>query len=280
MMVMAVTDGEDLTADLESFSRGLGVKPATTLRFFDRQNFYTVFGDDAQFLALDVRKTKEALKTSKSGLIYTSVSKTQFESEVRDILLVRQYRIQMYGKGQSGGWHLQYTASPGNFGPLDDMLYSCRNNLHGRGLIAISHSDRSFGVVHVDTISKTMRLAHFADDVSLCQLECLLVQLAPKEALVPQRCKLMSLITEKLELNRVTITPLPEKDFFVRCHDLKSTMDRLLIRCTNLAQVMGSFDAGLYCSFCVLLCRSLTSVCMDSAGTGAQSGRRVAVCRH
>lgn len=235
-----------MSSDLEYFFRGLKAKPATELRFFDRRDFYTVFEDDARFLALEIRKTKEALKTAKSGLTYVSVSMSQFESEVRDILLVRQYRIQVYSKGQTGGWRLQFTASPGNFGPLEELLYSSHNNLDSRGLISICHSDRSFGVTHIDSICKTIRVSHFTDDVSLCELECLLVQLAPKEAIVPKKSKLMHLIREKLELNRVTITPLCEREFFVRSEDLRSELGNLLIGSSNLGQIMAQFDAGQY----------------------------------
>lgn len=236
-------EGDDLTSDLESFVKGLDKKPATTIRFFDKRDYYCVFGEDARFVALEMRKTSEAMKKGRTGLEYAIVNHKQFEAEVRELLLLRQYRVQMYGKESSGRWQLQYECSPGNLGPLEDILYMSKDNLDSRGLIAISNADLCFAIVYVDTICKTIQIAYFTDDINLCTLESVLVQLSPKEAIMPKNTTLRSQIVEKLFLNQVTTSEVNGKEFFVRS-DVKSTIQCLLLPDTNSDQVIRSFDSG------------------------------------
>lgn len=219
------------------------------MRFFDRGDWYCVFGEDARFVALEIRKTNEALQKSRSGADYVNVSQVQFESEVREILLLRQYRVQMHKKGSSG-WEMQFECSPGNFGPLEDILYLSRDNLDARGLAAINHTDLCFAVVYVDTISKTIRISYFTDDVNLCTLESVLVQLAPKEAILSHRCKLQEQIIDKLTVNQVTASVVSGKEYFVP-GDVKYTVKYLLLQGTNLDQVICQFDSSklLHCCF-------------------------------
>jgi DNA mismatch repair ATPase MutS len=207
------------------------------------RDYHIVFGDDANLIALDIRKTSEALKESASGLVYVTLNDSQFAAEVREILLERQYRVQIHDKDEAGNWQLAHECSPGNWGDLSDILYPARSNLQSRGLAAVSHSDVRFAVVFADDIDQQIRISYFTDDVNLCTLESLLVQLGPNEVIFPQNCRLQEQIVEKLAMNQVLATPVCGKSHFVR-DDVISSVRYLITDSTNLDELVRRFDSS------------------------------------
>lgn len=55
-----------------------------------------------------------------------SLNKSRFESLVRDLLLIKQYRVEVYidtGVGRNRNWTLEYKGSPGNLSEFEDLLF-------------------------------------------------------------------------------------------------------------------------------------------------------------
>jgi len=97
-----------------------------------QQDFYTVHGDDAMFTAREVFHTMAVIKYWGSGehvvrkddeltviflgnkkLAYVTLSKMNFESVVKNMLLVRSYRVEVYSSKSKGSneWSLMYKVS-------------------------------------------------------------------------------------------------------------------------------------------------------------------------
>jgi len=50
------------------------------------------------------------------------VNKNQFEKLVKELLLEKQYRVEVY-VGRGNEWKLQYKGSPGNLTQFEDLVY-------------------------------------------------------------------------------------------------------------------------------------------------------------
>lgn len=103
--------------------------------------------DDAEFTATNVFKTINVVKVMSNGrnanenkgLPYVVLTKNQFESWVRDLLLVLHYRVEVYvlKDKTSQDWEIEYRGSPGNLIQFEDLLFTNRDIVASSSLIAV-----------------------------------------------------------------------------------------------------------------------------------------------
>lgn len=68
------------------------------------------------------------------------MSKSNFESFIRDLLLVKQYRVEVFvnqGSAKNQDWVLEYKGSPGNLTQFEDILFTNNDVAVGTSVIAI-----------------------------------------------------------------------------------------------------------------------------------------------
>ncbi|XP_024935873.1 DNA mismatch repair protein Msh2 isoform X2 [Cephus cinctus] len=200
-------------------------KPSSTVRFFNRSDYYTLHGSDALFAAQEVFKTTSVCKMigapphKTEGVI---LNKGHFETFIRDLLLVKQYRIEVYvnqGSAKNQDWILEYKGSPGNLLQFEEILFGNNEVAVGTSVIAVKLGSEGktkiVGVSCVDVIGTTISVCEFTTDESFSDLEALVVTLAPKECLLIQGEGSYEFKTIKqiMERSNVMITLRKKSDF-------------------------------------------------------------------
>ena len=65
-------------------------------------------------------------------LSYVVLNKANFEKFARELLLIKQYRIEVYVKAnqeKNNDWLVEYKASPGNLSQFEDILFNSEENV-------------------------------------------------------------------------------------------------------------------------------------------------------
>ncbi|XP_065057032.1 DNA mismatch repair protein Msh2-like isoform X2 [Rhopilema esculentum] len=231
-----------------SFYETIKEKPETTIQIFERSDYYTVHGSDAAFTAREVFKSTAVLKFYGSGsnkLPYVTLSKNNFEKFVRDLLLVRQYRVELYKSkaGKSNAWELAGKASPGNLQQFEEVLFG-NNDMSASAIVMAtkigsdSTGQKFVGVAYSDVEARKFGVCEFTDNDQFSNLEALLVQIGPKECLFPGPDSSAdgAKIRQVLERSNVLVTERKRAEFSSK--DVVQDLDRLL-------KTRGSSSASL-----------------------------------
>ncbi|XP_046399534.1 DNA mismatch repair protein Msh2 isoform X2 [Ischnura elegans] len=247
-------------------------KPVTTIRLFNRTEYYTVHGTDAIFTAKEVFKTSACVKYIGAGnnkIESLALGRSHFEHFVRELLLVKQYRVEVYSGGTktSNDWHIEAKASPGNLSDFEDMLFNNADVALGSSVLGlklgVDGKNRVVGVACINAGQRKFTVAEFVDNDVFSTLESVLVQLGPKECLLPAGVgdagNDYGTIKKILERNNVVLTERKRTDFAVEnsketlIKDLTKLMhfeedqkeDAATLPQVNLNLAMSALNAGI-----------------------------------
>eukprot|EP01135_Chromosphaera_perkinsii_P002024 Nk52_evm71s215 gene=Nk52_evmTU71s215 len=175
-----------------NFYHAMPKKPSTTFQFFNRGDYYTVHGEDALMMAKDFFHTMGVVKYvafGKKELPYVVVNRMMYESSLRELLLLRQYRVEVYAKvGMSSSWKLSLKGSPGNLQEFEESLFNTADISTSAVVMAVyignDNGQRAVGVAYGDATMRKIGLVEFVDNDQFGNLEALVVQLAARECLL------------------------------------------------------------------------------------------------
>ncbi|XP_014246973.2 DNA mismatch repair protein Msh2-like [Cimex lectularius] len=205
-----------------SYFRNLPEKPSTTIRFFNRTDYYTVHGNDAKFAAKEVFRTEAFIKTIGSdsdSLDSLILNKSQFESLIRDLLLVKQYKVEVYtnkGNKNPNSWTLEYKGSPGNLNQFEEILFSGVDQLEGNSTISLKYDPKNkvTGIALIDIIESQFLVAEIPDDEHFANMEGVIIQFGPKECIIPNESTPEAAALKKIaERCGVLVTMRKKSDF-------------------------------------------------------------------
>ncbi|KAI8964222.1 muts domain V-domain-containing protein [Daldinia sp. FL1419] len=234
-----------------------------TVRIFDRGDWYTAHGQDANFIARTVYKTTSVVRqlgrNDASGLPSVTMTVTVFRQFLREALFKLGKRIEIYAS--SGGrmnWKVVKQASPGNLQDVEEELGGQFESAPMILAVKISTKTteaRSVGVCFADASVRELGVSEFLDNDLYSNFEALLIQLGVKECLIqidkaekdkdPDLAKLKQII----DSCGVAIAERPTGDFGTK--DIEQDLARLLkdersatlLPQTDLKLAMGSAAA-------------------------------------
>uniref|UniRef100_A0A1B0CAD0 Putative mismatch repair atpase msh6 muts family n=1 Tax=Lutzomyia longipalpis TaxID=7200 RepID=A0A1B0CAD0_LUTLO len=234
------------------YFHSLGEKPKTTVRIFDRNDFYSVHAEDAELAARMVFKSTAGMKImSVPGddgdieLPYTVLSKNNFENFVRELLLIKNYRVE---GGSKNDWKVDLKGSPGNVIQFEDILFGNNEQINSSAIMALQlkreNQQNTVGLSCIETTDRTFSLIEIVDDDFFTELEAIVVLLGPKECLLPAKEGEYEKINALMERNGVLVTVRKRQEFATNASDFEADLSRLLFfekgQQENLSTVVGS----------------------------------------
>lgn len=226
-----------------TFHKALPAKIPSLIRLFERSDYYTAHGEDALHIAQSVYRTTSVVKylgNQGSGLASVTLSKAVFQNFIKDALLTKGLRIEIY-TNQGKTWKITRKASPGNLQDVEEIL----GNQVDQNPVVLSlkiqskAEQKTVGICFIDASSRTMGISEFVDNDLFSNLESVIIQLGIKECVITasntnvenaESRKApdfdMIKIKELLERCDIPITERKSSDFQTR--DIEQDLSRLL----------------------------------------------------
>ncbi|KAG8862943.1 MutS-like protein [Tulasnella sp. 330] len=228
------------------FVAKLPKKGADTIRLFDRGDWYSVHGEDAQYVAMQVYRTNSVIKQlGKKGALLPSVTMSQAVAKtfLRDALTVKQLRIEIWVPegGKKAKFTLARQASPGNLQDVEDLLFMNTDILSAPIVMAVKLSnkgnERTVGIAFADASIRQLGVSEFVDNDLFSNTESLVIQLGVKECVLQVDEKKTDLdlvkLKEVIERCGAVITERKAGDFVPK--HVEQDLNRLLKENTSSA---------------------------------------------
>ncbi|KAK5092551.1 MSH2 protein [Lithohypha guttulata] len=256
---------------IKSF-RALPPKPdPSTIRVFERNDFYSAHGEDAEFIARTIYKTTAVIRNLGRGenqLPSVTMTVTVYRNFLRDALFKQGRRIEIWQTSGKGNFKMIKQASPGNLQGVEEELGSGMDS-QGDGapiMLAVKISAkageaRSVGVCFADASVRELGVSEFLDSDIYSNFESLLIQLGVKECLMVKDVKKekegaakdpeLAKIRQIIDNCGIAISERPMADFGTK--DIEDDLARLLkgggttgqLQATELKLAVGSANALL-----------------------------------
>ncbi|KAF7505982.1 MutS-like protein [Endocarpon pusillum] len=234
----------------------------TTIRIFERGDWYSAHGADADLIARAVYKTTAVIRylgKSDNALPSVTMTTTAFRNFLREALFRLGKRVEIFENNGKGAWVLGRQASPGNLQSVEDELGTGSADASQAApiILAVKVSakaeGRTVGVCFADASVRELGISEFLDNDLYSNFESLLIQLGVKECLMaadgqkkdPELAKLRNIA----DSCGIAVSERPLADFGTK--DIEQDLVRLLkddkatgtLPQTDLKLAMGSAAA-------------------------------------
>ncbi|KAM3550266.1 hypothetical protein ARSEF4850_008434 [Beauveria asiatica] len=242
------------------FFKSLPAVNDDTVRIFDRGDWYTSHGDDANYIANTVYKTTSVVRqlgrNDHTGLPSVTMTVTVFRQFLREALFKLGRRVEIWQSPNGRmNWKCIKQASPGNLQDVEDDLggqVESAPMIMAVKISAKASEARAVGVCFADASVRELGVSEFLDNDLYSNFEALLIQLGVRECLLPQDKSEKDKDPELAKLRQiidncgVAIAERPANDFGIR--DIDQDLARLLkdekaaglLPQTDLKLAMGS----------------------------------------
>jgi DNA mismatch repair protein MSH2 len=223
---------EDESGFISFFNR---LPETDAIRLFERNDFYTVHGRDAIFVATTVYKTTSVIRqlgSSRNALESCTLSIAAFRNFLREVLFVQGKRVEIWQQKGKGSWEIGKQASPGN---LQDVEEDFAGQIESAPVILAvkiqaKGDERLVGVCFADASVRELGISEFQDNEVYSNFESLIIQLGVKEVVLQADTNGKDLelkkVRELIDRCSVVLTHNKAADFAVK--DIEQDLSRLL----------------------------------------------------
>ncbi|KAI5817471.1 muts domain V-domain-containing protein [Pyronema omphalodes] len=223
---------EDESGFISFFNR---LPETDAIRLFERNDFYTVHGRDAIFVATTVYKTTSVIRqlgSSRNALESCTLSIAAFRNFLREVLFVQGKRVEIWQPKGKGSWEIGKQASPGN---LQDVEEDFAGQIESAPVILAvkiqaKGDERVVGVCFADASVRELGISEFQDNEVYSNFESLIIQLGVKEVVLQADANGKDLelkkVRELIDRCNVVLTHNKASDFAVK--DIEQDLSRLL----------------------------------------------------
>lgn len=234
-----------------------------TIRVFDRTDWYSAHGEDAEFIARTVYKTTAVIRNlgrSDSALPSVTMSTTVFRNLLKEALFKLGKRVEIWVASGKGQWKLARQASPGNLQAVEEELGSGPDSQGDSAPIVLAvkisakaGEARSVGVCFADASVRELGVSEFLDNDLYSNFESLVIQLGVRECVLASEGQKkdpeLAKIRQIADSCGIAISERSASDYGVR--DIEQDLARLLkgentiglLPQTDLKLAMGSAAA-------------------------------------
>ena len=236
----------------------------STIRVFDRGDWFSAHGEDADFVARTIYKTTAVIRDlgkTANSLPSVTMTVTVFRNLLKEALFRLGRRVEIYENSGKGHWVLGKDASPGNLQAVEELLGSMVGDGQGDGapiILAVKASARAgearnVGVCFADASVRELGVSEFLDNDLYSNFESLLIQLGVKECLIMtdglKKDAELAKLRQIAESCNIAISERPGSDYATK--DIEQDLARLLkdenatgtLPQTDLKLAMGSAAA-------------------------------------
>ncbi|KAH0557053.1 MutS-like protein [Trichoglossum hirsutum] len=275
----------DLKVDDEGgfirFFRSLPANNGETIRIFDRGDWFSAHGDDANFVArtasptLKVYKTTSVIrqlgKSDHTGLPSVTMSMTVYRNLLREVLFKLGKRIEVWESAGRMNWKITKRASPGNLQDVEEELGGQVDSAPVILAVKVSakaSEARNVGVCFADASVRELGVSEFLDNDLYSNFESLLIQLGVRECLIQSEGAKTDVELGKLKAIvdscGVALAERPPGDFGTK--DIEQDLTRLL-RDERAAKMLPQTDLKLAMGSAAALIKYLGAM-SDSSNFG------------
>ncbi|CDW56800.1 DNA mismatch repair protein Msh2 [Trichuris trichiura] len=225
------------TANVNGVDKGFERYENCNNRVVD-DDFYVCVEQNALYIAKEVLKSVSFLKKVEcegDTLFYVTLNKLQFEHVVKELLLVHQYRVELFRlSNETQSWELCCKATPGNVSEFESILGNYSEIEDVNRVVAFkifvnvgSVSQIKVSLACCELLTHSFRVCEFVDNEHLSNLQCALVQIAPRECITLATTGwISSAVDSVFRLISIPLTIVKQNQF--DSSDLRSILDRLL----------------------------------------------------